>query len=94
MRSQSLPKQSITKRIEQVEVTYPSVRYFQIHFEFLHEQFQKTLQILESLQVQIGQLEQRTSDCAAPPVSLQTLADNQKSSSPSTQKSAKQVRRR
>lgn len=59
MHSQSLPKESITDPIEQAETAYPSVRYFQIHFEFLQEQFQQTMKALEAMQTQIRQLEQQ-----------------------------------
>lgn len=61
MHRQSAPESSFAERVQQAEATYPSVRYFQIHFEFLQEQFQQTLAVLESMQVQIRQLEQQLS---------------------------------
>ncbi|NOT13816.1 MAG: hypothetical protein HOP23_18670 [Methylococcaceae bacterium] len=43
---------------EKAAEVFPTVRYFQIHFEFLQEQLQLTMQTLEALQVQIQPLEQ------------------------------------
>lgn len=40
---------------------FPSARYFQIHFEYLQEQLHRTLSVVQTLQVQIQQLEQRIS---------------------------------
>lgn len=88
MPSHTLPEQRITT----AEVSYPSVRYFQIHFEFLHEQFQKTLRMLDTLQVQMCQMEQQIADCTAKPMTLQNLENDKKSLSPSPRKSAKQSR--
>ena len=44
---------------EQAAEVFPAVRYFQIHFEFLHEQIQLILSNQESLQQQMRQLESR-----------------------------------
>lgn len=44
---------------EQAADVFPAVRYFQIHFEFLHEQMQLILSNQESLQQQLKQLESR-----------------------------------
>lgn len=38
---------------------FPTVRYFQIHFEFLQEQLQQTLHTLDSLKSQVHYLEQQ-----------------------------------
>lgn len=38
---------------------FPSVRYFQIHFEFLQEQLHQTCEALQALQIRINQLEQQ-----------------------------------
>ncbi|WP_445369120.1 hypothetical protein ACH5Y9_07380 [Methylomonas sp. BW4-1] len=43
---------------------FPSVRYFQIHFEFLQEQLQLILRNQESLQQQMQQLESQLSRSA------------------------------
>jgi hypothetical protein len=43
---------------------FPAVRYFQIHFEFLHEQLQLILRSQESLQQQMQQLESQLSRSA------------------------------
>jgi len=37
---------------------FPSARYFQIHFEFLHEQLRLTQDALQALQMQMAQLQQ------------------------------------
>ena len=44
----------------QAEVEFPSVRYFQIHFEFLQDQLNRTLHELQALQIRMQQLEQRS----------------------------------
>lgn len=44
---------------DQAADVYPAVRYFQIHFEYLHEQIQLILSNQESLQQQLRQLESR-----------------------------------
>ena len=98
MHSQSLPGESIADRIKQAEADYPSVRYFQIHFEFLQEQFHQTLRALETMQTQIRQLEQQTPaykaqrEIYAEP--LQSLVGHQGPTSRSPLISAKQARRR
>jgi hypothetical protein len=40
---------------------FPSARYFQIHFEFLHEQLHLTQDALQVLQKQMQQLQQQCS---------------------------------
>ena len=40
---------------------FPSARYFQIHFEFLHEQLHLTQDALQALQMQMQQLQQQCS---------------------------------
>lgn len=40
---------------------FPSARYFQIHFEFLHEQLRLTQDALQALQIQMQQLQQQCS---------------------------------
>lgn len=55
---------------------FPAVRYFQIHFEFLHEQLQLILRSQESLQQQMQQLESQLS------LSAQGMRLNSKALSP------------
>jgi hypothetical protein len=55
---------------------FPSVRYFQIHFEFLQEQLQLILRNQESLQQQMQQLESQLS------LSAQGMRLNSKALSP------------
>ena len=38
---------------------FPTARYFQIHFEFLQEQLHQTMEALQSLQMQMRQMEAR-----------------------------------
>ncbi len=38
---------------------FPSVRYFQIHFEYMQEQLQRSVKLMENLQHQVMQLEQQ-----------------------------------
>ncbi len=78
MHSHMLSMQLVTERLQKADVSYPSVRYFQIHFEFLHEQFQKTLRTLELLQMQISKMEQQISDYSAMQMPLENLADDKK----------------
>ncbi|WP_347987697.1 hypothetical protein [Methylomonas sp. AM2-LC] len=40
---------------------FPTARYFQIHFEFLHEQLRLTQAALQALQIQMQQLQQQCS---------------------------------
>lgn len=42
-------------------IAYPSVRYFQIHFEYLHEELRRSVKLMETLHQQVRQLEQRLS---------------------------------
>lgn len=42
---------------EKAAEVFPTVRYFQVHFEFLQEQLQFTLRSLEALHVQMQHLE-------------------------------------
>ena len=95
MHSQSLEENCGAKFVQSMEPTYPSARYFQIHFEFLQEQFQQTLEILESLQTQVHQLEQQISkvrqDIYAVP--LQSVTGSQDALSRSPQQPAKTKRR-
>ena len=51
--------------------SFPSARYFQIHFEYMQEQLQRSVKLMENLQHQVMQLEQRVlniSDKKQPPV--------------------------
>jgi len=64
MHNKPLPNQSvigntIADHSQKTTASFPAVRYFQIHFEFLQEQLQQTLLALESLQLQMQYLEQR-----------------------------------
>ncbi|PKD39830.1 hypothetical protein CWO84_13410 [Methylomonas sp. Kb3] len=49
---------------ERAADVFPTVRYFQIHFEFLQEQIQLILRNQESLQQQMQQLESQLSRSA------------------------------
>ncbi|MBD9360409.1 hypothetical protein [Methylomonas fluvii] len=44
---------------EKASEVFPAVRYFQVHFEYLHEQIQLILSNQESLQQQLKQLDSR-----------------------------------
>lgn len=59
MPSQPVSPNPTIETVQKVEPNYPSARYFQIHFEFLQEQFQQTLTLLESLQARMQRLEQQ-----------------------------------
>ncbi|MBS4049715.1 hypothetical protein [Methylomonas rivi] len=96
MPSPSITEQALTEPVQPAPV-YPSARYFQIHFEFLQQQLQQTLNLLESLQTQMRQLEQQTAHCKARQdiyaVPLQSLAAHQDSLSRPPRDSTKAGRR-
>ncbi len=98
MYSHSETEQSNTEPVQYTGTSFPSVRYFQVHFEFLHEQFQQTLGMLESLQMRMQQLEQQMAKDKARQesfaISLQTLAGHQDSLSRAPRISEKRIGRR
>ncbi len=98
MHSQSDTEQPNTEPVQYTGTSLPSVRYFQVHFEFLHEQFQQTLEMLESLQTRMQQLEQQMAKDKAKQesfaISLQSLASHQDSLSRAPRISEKRVGRR
>jgi cell division protein FtsB len=98
MHSQSETEQSNTDPVQYTGTSFPSVRYFQVHFEFLHEQFQQTLGMLESLQMRMQQLEQQMAKDKARQesfaVSLQSLDGQRDALSRSPRMSEKWVGRR
>ncbi|WP_404360491.1 hypothetical protein [Methylotuvimicrobium sp. KM1] len=98
MHSPSETEQSETEPVQCAETSFPSARYFQIHFEFLHQQFQQTLGMLESLQTRMQQLEQQMANGKARQesftVSLQRLDDHRDALSRSPRMSEKWVGRR
>lgn len=57
--NQTVVNPAITVSAEKAAEAFPSARYFQIHFEFLQEQMQLTMRMLEALQAQMRQLEQQ-----------------------------------
>ena len=57
--SSSDVEKRLTVTAEKAAEVFPTVRYFQIHFEYLQEQLKQTTRSLEALQLQIQQLQQQ-----------------------------------
>jgi len=56
------------------DAAFPAARYFQVHFEYLQQQFQQTLSALEALQYQVHQLERRLAQENANPARIKNSA--------------------
>ncbi|WP_341325208.1 hypothetical protein [Methylotuvimicrobium sp. KM2] len=98
MYSQSETEQSNTEPVQYTGTSFPSVRYYQVHFEFLHEQFQQTLGMLESLQTRMQQLERQMAKDKARQegfaISLQSIERHRDALSRAPRISEKRVGRR